>query len=306
MAVVPPPPGPTIARDASSFSRSVYMGQDAGSNVFCVWNSGTGTLNYAISPDSASSAWLAVAPASGASTGEHDRIQINYTTAGLPVDSYTGLISIVSADATNSPQTVKVIMAVLPPLPGPTIAYSPSSFSRGVYLNANASSNIFYIWNAGTGTFTYALSADSIWLLTDPTGGTVTNKGDGTQPSGNGGIPNRIQINYSTASLGVGTYTGLITIASADVTNSPQIVKVTLTVAALRPPVITHIGMSSPQATTIQWQSETNFSYRILKSDSLAGSFDLVTNAVLATPPINTYDDTSLGGASFYRVEVEQ
>ena len=221
MAVVPPPP---VRRSPSTppLLCSVYMGQRR-QQCLPVWNNGTGTLNYAISPDSANSAWLAVTPASGASTGEHDRIQINYTTARLAVGSYTGLVSIASADATNSPQTVKVIMAVLPPLPGPTIAYSPSSFSRSVYLNGNAGSNVFSVWNAGTGTLNYALSSDSIWLSTVPTGGSITNSTSGTQTGGNSSGANRIQINYDIASLGLGTYTGLITITSADATNSPQI-----------------------------------------------------------------------------------
>ena len=41
---------------------------------------------------------------------------------------------------------------------------------------------------------------------------------NGTQTGGNSSGANRIQINYDTTSLGLGTYTGLITITSTNAT----------------------------------------------------------------------------------------
>ena len=177
-------------------------------------------LNYAISPDSASSVWLAVTPASGVSTGEHDRIQINYSAAVLPIGSYTSLISIVSADATNSPQIVKVVMAVVPLPPGPTIACSPSAFPVAC-TSVGTPAATFLCLERRHRDSELCVELGLHLALDGPTGGSITNPAIVTPGGGNPTVANRIQVNYATASLGLGTYTGLITITSAEATNSP-------------------------------------------------------------------------------------
>ena len=70
----------TISRAPSSLTPSCVEGQDAPSETFDVWNSGSGTLSYSISDDAT---WLSVSPASGTSTGGHDTITVTYATSGL-------------------------------------------------------------------------------------------------------------------------------------------------------------------------------------------------------------------------------
>jgi hypothetical protein len=220
LCVVPPKPGPTIARDPSYVGQSVLQGRNPCTNCFQVWNSGTGTLNYAVSDDAA---WFSVTPSSGSSTGEHDMVLIGYDASSLPVGMCTGTVTISSADATNSPQTVRVTLCVVQPPPGPTIARDAYSYSRSVYAGGTLSSNVFTVWNSGTGTLNYALSSDAAWLTPIPTTGVSSGEHD------------RIQINYSVSTLPVGTYTGTVSITSADAANSPQKVQVTLCVLWTRP-----------------------------------------------------------------------
>jgi|GEM_PF-4587793 len=240
LRVVPPPPGPTIMRDPAAISRSAYAGQDMSNSIFYVWNGGTGTLNYALSTDTR---WMSLDSTGGSSTGEHDRVQISYNTAGLAAGAYTGMVTITSGDATNSPQTVKVTLSVLRPPPGPTIAFSPSYLYSEVHTGSNAQSQALYVWNSGTGTMNYALTTDAAWLSVDPASGSST--GNTLNPST--GPSNKIQVNYATETLAVGSYTGLITITSTEATNSPQTVKVTMHVV---PPPSGPTIMRDPAAIT--------------------------------------------------------
>jgi hypothetical protein len=67
--------------------------------------------------------WLEISPASGASSGEHDSLQLQYNTSRLSAGYYTGLISIASPEAAFSPKTVGVILTMNPPPP----AIAPSA-----------------------------------------------------------------------------------------------------------------------------------------------------------------------------------
>jgi hypothetical protein len=58
-----------------------------------------------------------VSPASGSSTGEHDTITVNYTSASLGIGSHLATITITDGGATNSPQTIGVTLTVQP-VPG--------------------------------------------------------------------------------------------------------------------------------------------------------------------------------------------
>jgi len=59
--------------------------------AFEAWNSGGGTLSYALSDDRP---WIGVSPESGTSTGEHDSIAVEVSRSGLAPGHYTGHITI--------------------------------------------------------------------------------------------------------------------------------------------------------------------------------------------------------------------
>ena len=128
-----PPSNPTISVDTTQLLPSCQEGQNAPSDSFEVWNSGTGTLNYTISDDAG---WLSCSPTSGSSTGEHDTITVTYSTSGLSPGAYSATITISDPVATNNPQTISVNLTVGFHITG-TISYNrASSPSTGKVVGA--------------------------------------------------------------------------------------------------------------------------------------------------------------------------
>jgi len=126
--VVNPPPSPKIALDTTMLTPSVTEGSNAGSSMFNVWNSGTGTLTYSISDNAA---WMTISPSGGTSTNSESRQShiVTYNTAGLPADDYTGTITVSDSAASNSPQTILVQLTVREPIL--FTAYNDLSWAAG-------------------------------------------------------------------------------------------------------------------------------------------------------------------------------
>jgi hypothetical protein len=103
----------------------------------------------------------------------------------------------------------------------PTIALSPASLAFVTDQGSNPPSQNVNVTNTGPGTLAIAASATTTaggnWLVVSPTSGAA---------------PTTLQVSVNSANLGAGTYSGTITVASTSlgVTNSPQVVSVSLTV----------------------------------------------------------------------------
>ena len=84
------------------------FGSSEASMIFEVWNAGPGTLEYTVTDDAN---WVTVSPTSGTSTGSSDR-QTHIVTVDrsgfAPGEERTATITISSAGADNSPQTIAV------------------------------------------------------------------------------------------------------------------------------------------------------------------------------------------------------
>lgn len=136
-------PKSTIAKSVSSINTSARAGTNAANGSFQVWNSaGQGTLNYHITTNQT---WLAVNPATGSSTGEHDTITVNYTSASLGIGIHQATITVTDGGATNSPQTIGVTLTVLP-VPGDmdangVINYTDVAAFRACMTGAEISQN---------------------------------------------------------------------------------------------------------------------------------------------------------------------
>ena len=142
---------PAISVSPTALSNGITVGETAVNQSFELWNSGAGTLNYAIS-DTAS--WLSCSPVSGSSTGEHDTITVAYNTASLVAGAYSATITISDAAADNSPKTVPVTLTVTGITPG--ISISPLSFQTMLFsvpFNSPGASPMgiafdgTYLWN---------------------------------------------------------------------------------------------------------------------------------------------------------------
>jgi hypothetical protein len=85
---------------------AVISGASTGPQTFWVSNSGTGSLNWAIS-DNAD--WLTTNPSSGIDSGV---VKVSVKSAGLSPGTYTGTIIVTDPHASNSPQHVTVYLTV--------------------------------------------------------------------------------------------------------------------------------------------------------------------------------------------------
>lgn len=178
--------------------------------VLRIRNSGSGTLNYEVSKNVD---WLNITPASGSSSGEWDSISVSTNYPGSLTSTQTGIITISSPDAANSPLTVTVLLKKL----GPTIDLSKTSLSiTAIYREDNPAPAEFAIKNSGSDILDYRISSNKSWLSASPAQGSSSGEWD------------TIKIQIDTSSLGMGNYEGTLTVQSSNATNSPRILSVRL------------------------------------------------------------------------------
>jgi formylglycine-generating enzyme required for sulfatase activity len=205
------PPSPQLSVSSTTLTPICTAGQDAASQSFDVWNSGGASMSYTVSEGLS---WLSCTPTSGTSSGEHDTITVNYSTAGLAVGPYNGTITVTAPGATGSPQTINVTLTVNP---APSqLSVTPTSLMPTCLSGQNAVAQSFAVWNSGGGTLNYTISASTNWLSCTPTGGAST------------GGTNTIAVNYTTAGLAPGAHDATITVTAAGATGSPQTINVRL------------------------------------------------------------------------------
>lgn len=198
-----------------------FSAQEGGSNPASqklkINNSGQQTLNYTISDDAN---WLDVDPKSGSSQGETNTHGISVDIAGLTKGTYTGTVTIKDPNASNSPQTVSVDLTITAQSP-PQIWVSTGSLSFSAQEGgSNPSVQSIDIRNSGQQTLNYTISINKNWLNVNPTSGTST------------GGTNTHNVSVDIAGMGSGTYSGTITIADPNASNSPQYVSVTLQITS--------------------------------------------------------------------------
>ncbi|HOX05006.1 MAG TPA: Ig-like domain-containing protein, partial [Planctomycetota bacterium] len=257
--------GPTITLSTAAISATCLHGQDAAAQSFTVRNSGAVTLEYTISDDAA---WLSCSPASGSSTGESDTIAVSYDTDALPPGTYTATITVASADASNSPQTIAVTLTVTPP----HLVRSTATLSPSCLRGANASSQTFTVRNSVGGTMTYTISDNVAWLGCDPVSGDST------------GDTDTITVSYDTAGLVAGTYSATITVTSPEADNSPQTIAVTLTVTP--PHLVLNKTTLSPSC--LQGVNAANQTFTVRNSTGGALTYTISDNvAWLGCDPVS-------------------
>jgi hypothetical protein len=126
---------PRIAVDPNTLKFSAKVGgSNPSSQKIKVQNGGEGTLNYSITDDAA---WMTVSPTSGVSTGQEISHTVSASISGLSKGSYSGLITVSSTGASNSPQVVHVTLDIgeTPTNNQIYISCSPTSGVTGATIN---------------------------------------------------------------------------------------------------------------------------------------------------------------------------
>lgn len=124
-----------------------------------------------------------------------------------------------SFNATN--YWVDVVYVPASSMPGapPALLAQPSNLTFAAFQgNGNPPSQSVTVYNEGTGTLNWTASSNAPWLIVSPNSGST---------------PANVAISVNPAGLVAGTYTGTVTITSADATNPPQTINVTLSVTNL-------------------------------------------------------------------------
>jgi hypothetical protein len=213
---------PIIWLNTFELSFTAYeSGGNPAAQVFEIKNSGKNTLQYTLSDDAD---WLTVEPASGTSSGQLIEHTILVNKAGLAARDadYEATIRVVSPEAYNNPQRVLVKLN-LSSQPPPEIWVSPLEMVFAAKVGKNPSVQTLRIRNAGEGTLTYDIAWDAPWLNVSPTGGS------------SGGEEKSHAVSVDSKSLPEGSYVGIITVSSADASNSPRGVRVSLNVGTVGP-----------------------------------------------------------------------
>ncbi len=222
-------PTPTIGLSTTALSfTGVQGGTNPASQSVTITNSGSGTLSWSVS-DNVN--WLSLSPTSGTGNGS---VTASVNISGLAAGTYNGTITISATGATNTPQTVSVMLTVSA-APTPTIGLSPTSLSfTATQGAANPAAQTVNVTNPGSGTLTWSASDNASWLTLNTTSGTTTTE---TDP---------ITVSVNTSGLSAGTYNATITISASGATNTPRTVPVTLTVSA-----------PSTTSATLTWNANT-------------------------------------------------
>ena len=111
-------PPPTISLSAGQASFSYTLGDSTpASQTVSITNTGGGTLTWSAT---SGSSWLMVSPSSGVGAGT---LTLSVNPAGLTAQTYNGAITFSASGATNSPQTISVVLTVNP-APQPSLALS--------------------------------------------------------------------------------------------------------------------------------------------------------------------------------------
>lgn len=213
---------PVLAASVPSLNFNFQVGQATPpSQTFTVSSTGA-PLNYQVAALTTNcSGFLSATPANGSTLGNQNQVVVSVTTTGLTTSQVcNGNISLTVPGSTNPPLVIPVTMNV----------------STTALLDVSQSA-ITVAALAGAGPTQQTVSVTS----TDPGNQLPFTAVAATNPSGltwlavtpnNGNTPNNLQITINPANLGVGTYTGTLTVSSSAPNVPAQTIYVTLTVVS--------------------------------------------------------------------------
>ncbi len=159
MTVSPPQTILLLSQTALSFTAAQGGGAPLPQD-FGILNIGQGAMNWTAQAStlSGSTSWLSVSPASGTVQQPYldvSLVNVSVDPTGLSAGTYYGQIQITASGANNSPQSVSIVLTMLPPgtNPGPQVRPSgfifiaaPSGSSSGqsaMIANTSAKSSLF-------------------------------------------------------------------------------------------------------------------------------------------------------------------
>ncbi len=236
---------PVAAMQPTRFEATAVAGRDAVSVSGRVWNAAmSGPMNYTLTPDVP---WLTALPDVGASTGQANAVEVRFDPAGLTPGTYSGVVVVASAEATNTPLRITAVFRVGPP---PAIWTSTNALAWSL-RQAESATGMVFIRNSGGSELVYTLATDVPWATPFPASGSSTGELDA------------IRIGANTAGLDAGQHEGALTITAPGATGGVRTISLSCTVwprpgvaaAPLRTMVSVVQGSNVPAATIEVWNA---------------------------------------------------
>ena len=168
---------PTISASPETLTfQAVVDGANPATQTLYISNAGDAPLDWSLSE---AAGWLSLTPGSGQCTTGTDLVTVSVDITGLSLGTYNETITIDGVGATNSPRTALVTLAVMPVAPGPYISLAPEALTfSGPAGGPDPASQTFTISNPGTGTLSWGVTSDRLWLQAAPIVGTTTSETD--------------------------------------------------------------------------------------------------------------------------------
>lgn len=184
------------------------------SQKVAVLNAGQGVMGWSVvaSTLSGSRGWLLVSPEGGSSgpVGLAPEVEVNVNPLGLSAGVYYGRILVIARGADNSPQSVSVVLNILPPFsnPGPVVQPAGLVFT-GVAGGVSPGSQDVLVYNVSDRPISYTsgrLTLDGKnWFVHAPSNATVS-------PD----VPTRVIVQPDVSGLAAGVYRGVLTLLFSD------------------------------------------------------------------------------------------
>ncbi|MFH0880436.1 MAG: hypothetical protein V2A34_12040 [Lentisphaerota bacterium] len=275
-----------IGRAPALLDESMVMGS---TNEFTrqieIWNAGTGGSNlmYMLSE---SVPWLHLPVIAGASTGEHDRLDMIFTNlAGMSLGSYTAQVMIGSSGAVNQPQILTAVLTITGP--PPTLELNTNQLAQTLGQGMTADDGSLNIINNGGSVLYYSITSTEPWLSVTPTNGA------------NYGGADFVTAGFNPGSRAPGTYWGYLLISAPDISAVPESVSVTMVVTSC-PEVIAASGGLCATATVVMGSAVSTM--EVWNAGSGALYYDLTPQAGMMDP-LWLSVEPSLGTSTTERVQ---
>jgi len=171
------------------------------------WKDSTGTLHTLTGPDVPGETFLRCGIPLPFNRQDAASATLQFLFVGGSEDDYYALVDNIVLVESGAPRLEK----------------STGIFSASAGAGASPPNTTFEIWNTGTNDLAYSLSPDSAWFSLPDSSGTLT------------GQVETVEVEFSSASLAVGSYTGELVIVASGATTPTQTVDVVLSIVP--PPV---------------------------------------------------------------------
>ena len=260
--------GARIGLSPASVSMTAPLGgPDPPGQSVAIQNTGGGSLAWSAT---FSPSWLSGSVSSGTlAAGASQTLTLSASVSGLTAGSYSGSMTVTSAGASNSPQSMSVTLAISQ---APVISLDSTSLTFDAPLGgANPAAQSLVLRNAGGGTLAWSASTAAGWLFVNPASGSLSP-----------GSMSTLSVSVNTASLAAGTYMGSLSFAAPGASNTPQAVSVVLNVNSLP-----KIGIN-PNTVSFSVASDTGQSSPSAVAVTNTGSGTLVWTASTSAPWLNS------------------